>query len=172
MRQTHKTQSGIENLATEPFLTHPQRAGRLPHPSPVCPHRTFAAARSVHPATALLGPHPELESPFGPLENPPRRFSKRRLSVDEKCSPAALPVLVHRGDRQHRVALSRVLRFAGSCSSRHTPAELFGIEKVHPSRRRIPLWLLYCCRQFGHSGLHNRRTAPGQPRTRRRTGRP
>src|SRR6478672_11697504 len=80
---------GIDHLA-EIDLPRPPTAPRLGHqrrnllPLLVCEVRRVALdllGDLGHPATALLCPHPELESEIQPQRNPPPPFSKRSLSL-------------------------------------------------------------------------------------------
>src|SRR6185295_17354797 len=86
--RTNQVAHGIDHLA-EIYFSRSPPAPRLGHqrrnllPLLVCEVRRIALdllGDLGHPATALLCPHPELESEIQPQRNPPRPFSKRSLS--------------------------------------------------------------------------------------------
>src|SRR6478736_8645948 len=85
--RTNQVAHGIDHLA-EIYFSRSPPATRLGHqwrnllPLLVCEVRRIALdllGDLGHPATALLCPHPELESEIQPQRNPPRPFSKRSL---------------------------------------------------------------------------------------------
>src|SRR6476660_5231194 len=85
--RTNQVAHGIDHLA-EIYFSRSPPATRLGHqrrnllPLLVCEVRRIALdllGDLGHPATALLCPHPELESEIRPQRNPPPPFSKRSL---------------------------------------------------------------------------------------------
>src|SRR6476659_307276 len=93
--RTNQVAHGIDHLA-EIYFSRSPPATRLGHQRRnLLPLLVFEVRRIAldllgdlgHPATALLCPHPELESEIQPRRNPPSPFSKRSLSSETGGGP-------------------------------------------------------------------------------------